>query len=86
MITVLKPIQVHKEVSDSTLDNDQIQSLNALTLANTVSYDCEVESSSSVEAQELFELLSSPHIEVGYQIVNHEDAMNHVLCTTGHMR
>lgn len=55
---------MHKEVSDATLDNNHIQSLNALTLANTVSYDCEVESSSSVEAQELFELLSSPHVEV----------------------
>lgn len=55
---------MHKQVTEATVDRGPIESLNAFILANTVSYDCELESNGCAEAEELFDLLTSPHIEV----------------------
>lgn len=58
-------LQLHKEVSNATIDLPKASGQNALALANIITFDCELESKCP-EAKELVNLLSSPHIEVSF--------------------
>ena len=58
-------VQVHQQVSAATSSSSPSEPSccpNPLTLAHTVSYD--LETCSQPEAQELFDLLTSPHMDV----------------------
>ena len=55
-------LQVHHDVSAATHSSTTPVCNNALTLSHSVAYD--LENSEHSEAQELFDLLTSPHIDV----------------------
>lgn len=59
-------VQLHREVSNATIDHPKVSGQNALALANIITFDCELESIKCPEAKELVHLLSSPHIEVRF--------------------
>lgn len=54
--------QVHHEVSVATSSSSNPACTNALTLCHSLAYD--IETSTHPETQELFDLLTSPHIDV----------------------
>ena len=62
VLSLFNESQVHQAVGTATSIATDPLSHNALTLAHTVSYD--VEGCPSPEAQELFDLLTSPHVDV----------------------
>lgn len=58
----LLPWQVHHEVSAAASSDSDPVCTNALTLCHSLAYD--IETSTHPETQELFDLLTSPHIDV----------------------